>query len=587
MGQASDDKLPAPKPHPKRLDSWKEIASYLGRDVTTVQRWEKREGMPVHRHLHDKLGSVYALSSELDAWLQTRKFQSAAEPKDPAVPPPAVDSPATARYLLRWLTLAAFAVLAFTYVITRNHSGQAARPKIRSLAVLPLKNLSWDPGQDYLADGMTEALIGRLAQIRQLRVVSRTSVMRFRNPRLSVPEIARSLGVDAIVEGAVIRDGDRIRVTAQLIRANTDTHLWSESYDREFRDVLGLESDLAQAIAERVQVSVTGEELQRLKAARQVSPEVYESYLKGSYALNNGYTKAGKEESAAYFQQAINKDPTFAPAYVGLADAYDEIGTVFLGGEPDTNRSKVIDAAQKALELDPNLAEPHVLLGDIAQKQWHWVEAEAEFRRAIALDPNAADAYSALADWMLCQGRIEEALQLENRARRMDPLAVYGSAVAWMLFQSRHYDEAVQESRSVLAVKPNDAAVLWDLGFTLAAENQPQKAIPFLEKGLAISKGSPAITGVLIGAYARAGRRKDALRLLAELQKRRKSGYIPAAAFVNAYVGLGDNNQAFAWLNQACQEQSNILQFLKVHPWFDPLRHDPRFAALLRRVGLA
>lgn len=600
MGQPSDDKPQSSKPPQAHLDSWKEIAAYLNRDVTTVQRWEKREGMPVRRHRHGKLGSVYALRSELDAWLQSRNPEAQKEPNEPAQQPAFAAEASSAaqrrarladsRHLLRWLVLAAlacFAVFTFVYLITRNHSGQAARPKIQSLAVLPLKNLSDVPSQDYLADGMTDALIGRLAQIHELRVVSRTSVMRFKNPQLSVPEIAKTLGVDAIVEGSVMRDGNRIRVTAQLIRADTDTHLWSESYDRELRDVLGLESDIAQAIAERVEVTITGAELQRLKAARQVSPEVYESYLRGWYALNNGYTKAGKEESVRYFQQTIDKDPTFAPAYVGLADAYDELGTVFLGGQPDSTRSKVIDAAQKALELDPSLAEPHVLLGEIAQRQWHWAEAQAEFRRAIALDPNEADAYGALANWMLCQGRTEEALDWQNRGRQIDPLAIYGPDVGWLLFQSRRYNDAIQVLQDVLAVKPNDAAAMMYLGFTLAADNQPQKAIPLLEKGLAISKGSPAIIGVLIGAYARAGRRKDALRLLAELQKRKKSGYVPAAAFVNAYVGLGDNDQAFAWLDQACQEQSNILQFLKVHPWLDPLRHDPRFAALLHRVGLA
>jgi pentatricopeptide repeat protein len=454
------------------------------------------------------------------------------------------------------------------------------------VAVLPLRNLSGDVSQDYLADGITEALIGRLAGIRELRVTSHTSVMRFKDAKMSVPEIAKTLGVDAVVEGSVIREGSRVRVSAQLIRATTDTHLWSETYDREMRDVLSLESELAQEIAEKVQVTVTGKELERLTAARPVAPEVYESYLKGMSAYNEANSKEAIEQSIAYLEDAIGRDATFAPAYVGLAEAYTGLGTVFAGVDPAQTRPKVMSAAQKALELDPNLAEAHAQLANILQQEWQWAEAEKEYRRALELKPNDADVHATFALWLSDQGRSDEALEWVRRGRELDPVAVSGVEVSWILFHAHRFDDAIREARGAAAVQPEDASVLLDLGFTLLGKDLNAEAIPVLEKADALSHGSPAADGILIRAYARGGRRKDALRLLDKLKQRRETGYVPAAAFVNAYLGLGDKEQAFVWLEQAYAEQSNILQFVKTHPFFDPIRSDPRFVELQRRIGL-
>ena len=586
------------RPPEYRLDSWKEIAAYLQRDVTTVQRWEKREGMPVHRHVHDKRGSVYALPSELDAWRQSRKPRLD-EDNDPqaqnelatpaAVSSEPISKPASPPRLGRWLAVAgavAVGLAALSYVALRGHTVVVARPKIQSLAVLPLKNMTGDPNQEYFADGMTDALIGRLSSIRDLRVISRTSVMRFKNPQISVPEIAKALHVDAIVEGSVMRDGNRIRVTAQLIRASTDEHFWSETYDRELSDVFTLQSELAQSIAEKVEATLTGEERERLSAARPVAPEVYESYSKGEFALNKSSSKAGFEASIPYFEDAIEIDPTFAPAYVGLANAYSSLGTVFIGGSPEETRPKVMTAAQKALELDPNLAQAHVLLANAQREQWHWADAETEYKRALELDPNSAAAYEGLGLWLVCQGRADEALASAERGRELDPLAVSFNDFGWILFQTRHYDQAIRELRGELAARPDDFGALMDLGFVLIANNQPGDAIPVLEKAVALSNRSPGALGILIRAYAHAGRRSDALRLLAELRRRRNTGYAPAGALVNAYLGLGENEEAFVWLEEAYKEQSNMMQFVKVHPYFDPIRKDPRLADLVRRVGL-
>jgi TolB-like protein/Flp pilus assembly protein TadD len=591
----------------KRLDSWKEIAAYLNRDVTTVQRWEKREGMPVHRHVHNSRGSVYALSSELDSWSESRRLGPAteddtAEPEMAAtadVPDGSQDQASQGqvrgvqvrpvRRAGLWFALAAVLIVVlpgsvwFAYRKDFRSNGQMA---IHSLAVLPMRNLSGDPAQDYLADGMTEALIGRLAEIHNLRVISHTSVMRFSNPQISVPEIAKILGVDAVVEGSVTQQGSQIRVTAQLIRGATDEHLWSQTYDREIRDALTLQSELAQSIAGKVEVTVTGEERQRLTATRSVAPEVYESYLKGGFVLNHVNTKAEIEQAIDDFNDAIGKDATFAPAYLGLADAYTVLGTVFGGGSPAETRPKVTLYARKALALDPDLADAHVILANTLQREWHWAEAESEYRRALELNPNDAQAQAGFALWLLCEGRTDEAVEAIQRAQQLDPSAVGGSDVSWILFQAHRFDEAIRQARSAQAVRPDDANVLTGLGFILIANNQAAEAIPVLEKARALSKGSVNATSVLIRAYAHAGHRREALQLLDELKAQKKTGYVPAAGFVNAYLGLGDKEEAFYWLEEAYKEQSNILQFVKTHPYFDPIRNDPRFADLVRRVGL-
>ena len=488
----------------------------------------------------------------------------------------------------KWLLVGAVSLLGLvaitTYIVTRSRPADAKAPKITSIAVLPLKNLSSDPAQEYFADGMTEELIGRLSMIRGLRVISRTSAMQFKDTHLSAPEIAQKLGVDALVEGSVTRGGNRIRVHAQLIRGSTDEHFWSESYDRELGDALTLESDVAQSIARKVEVTVTGEERARLVAARSVSPEVYESYLKGLAAKGN--SRAQVEKQIAWFDEAIRKDPTFAPSYVGLAGAYTNLGTVFVGAPPAETRPKVINAAQKALELDPELADAHVELANIYMRQWKWAEAEAEYRRALDLNPNDAAAHVGFSDWLLCHGRTEEALAWARRARDLDPLGTSGHAIGWTLFNAHRYDEAIREFRDVLTVRPDDRLPLWPLGWALIGNHQADKAIPELEEAVSVTNRSPGVISALIWAYAHAGRRSDALRLLGELKKRQQTGYVPAGAFVHAYLGLGDYDEAFKWFERAYREQSNILIYIKVFPLYDPLRGDPRFQDLVRRVGL-
>ena len=377
------------------------------------------------------------------------------------------------RFKRRWLVLGLISGFglshALAFVIPKRGPPQELSPRIKSLAVLPLKNLSGDPSQEYFAEALTEELIGRLAAIQHLRVISRTSIMQFKDPKQTVPEIARKLGVDAIVEGSVMRDGDRIRIHAQLIRAANDEHLWSQTYDGQAGDVLRLESNIAQAIVEKVSVTLSGKEHRLLVARRKVSPEAYESLLKGVYS--NGNTTAGLEQSVGFFQDAIKKDPTFAPAYVELANAYEGLGTVYAGVPAEETRPKALATLNKALELDPDLAPAHLLLGEVYTREWKWRESRADYQRALELEPNDADASRHLASWLVCEGRAEEGLAWLQRARELDPMNVGGLINdGFFLFQARQYDESVQVLRSALSVRPDDAVAHWFLGYTLIAK---------------------------------------------------------------------------------------------------------------------
>jgi len=317
-----------------------------------------------------------------------------------------------------------------------------------------------------------------------------------------------------------------------------------------------------------------------------VPPEVYENYLKGRFALGKSKDRAEVEKSLAYFQRAIEKDPNFASAYIGLSDTYLNLSSILIGVRPEEGRLKAMEATRKALELDPQSIEAHLHMAFLHRIQWQWTEAETEVRRALELNPNNAAAQNEFAHWLAIQGRTAEGIAWVRRARELDPFEVSAAEVSWILFLSHRFPEAVQEARSAVALQPDDPGSLWQLGYALIANGQPEEAIPPMETALTVSDRSPGVIGVLIRAYAHVGRRSDALRLLAELKQRQKSGYIPSAAFVNAYLGLGETDEAFAALEQAYKEHSNILQFLKVHPHFDPIRNDPRFRDLVHRVEL-
>jgi TolB-like protein/Flp pilus assembly protein TadD/tRNA A-37 threonylcarbamoyl transferase component Bud32 len=462
-----------------------------------------------------------------------------------------------------------------------------APPQIESIAVLPLENLSRDPEQEYFADGMTEELTTSLGQIEALRVISRTSVMRFKGvrPAGGLPEIARQLKVDAVVEGSVLRSGDRVRITAQLIDARTDRHLWARSYERDLRDVLALQSEVAQAIANEIKIKVTPQEQVRLARARPVSPEAHEAYLKGRYYWNLR-TEESLKKGIEYFQKAIERDPGCALAYVGLADSYlNLMGWDLMAPKEAYPRAKA--AALKALEVDETLAEAHVPLGAAGfAYEWDWVGAEKELRRAIELNPSYATAHNFYAQYLMYLGRHNEAITEIKRAQDLDPLSPINNTVGGMaFFFARRYDEAIAEFRRTLELNPGFYPAHLSLADAYEQEKLYDEAISEYRKAIALQEGSPLAAAGLARGYAAAGRRAEALKIISDLRELSKRRYVSAYGITQIYTALGNFDQALTWLQKAFEDRSFQLIHLKVDPTMDPLRTAPSFQDLLRRMN--
>jgi TolB-like protein len=591
-----DEPLPGLQPSEKvadRLDSWKEIAAYLNRDVTTVQRWEKREGMPVHRHLHDKRGSVYAVSSELDAWRQSRNLRLEEEEEKLAreAPTEVAEAPPAAPRMRRWLVLgsgtALLALVALGYVVARNRAGVAHPPKIKSLAVLPFQNLSGDPSQDYFADGMTEELIGRLSRIPGLRVISRTSSMHFKNTQLRAPEIAGMLGVDAIVEGSLLREGRQVRVHTQLIRAATDEHIWAGEYQRGYESILQIQEEFTRSIVEQIEVNLKPEERGLLAAVRPVGPEAYEDYLKGRYYFNQR-TEDALNKSITSFQQAIAKDSAYAPAQSGLAEAYAMLG--FRGGLPSQDAlSRAKAAALKAVELDNTLAEPHASLAFIAETyEWDWATAEREYKRDLELNPGDAQAHNWYAGYLTYTGQFDGGVSEARQARDLDPLSLpINNALAGRLLAAGRYNEGLQQVQQTLELDSHFAPAHQTLGWVYLHTGKREEAIEEFQSALKLSGTGDTDLQLDLGfAYAVSGKRAEARRILDSLEKLYAQGVAPAGSVGILYGALGEPNQAFVWLEKAFKERDPQLTYLKAGRRFEPLREDPRFQPLVRRVGL-
>ena len=591
MGEPSLNKTLPETPSDRRLDSWKEIATYLGRDVTTVQRWERQEGMPVHRHVHHKRGSVSALSSELDAWRQGRKLRSEEEQELAleAAGPGARQT--TVPRAGRWLILGSSAVVlaaivSLAYFATWIRAKDASRAKIRSLAVLPLQNLSGDPSQDYIADGMTEELIGRLSGIHGLRVISRTSTMHLKNTQLSVPQIARMLAVEAIVEGSLVQEGHQIRVHVQLIRAATDEHIWAGEYQREYQSILEVQEEVARNIVEQIQLNLTPEDRARLASKPPVDPEAYESYLRGRYYFNQR-TEDALHKSIASFQQAIARYPAYAPAYSGLAEAYAMLG--FRGGFPSKDAlSDAKKAALKAIELDDTLAEPHASLAFIAETyEWDWPAAERQYKQALELNPGYAQAHNWYGGYLTYTGRFYEGVAEATRARELDPLSLpLNNALAGRLLAAGSYDEALRQVQTTLELDRHFAPAHQTLGWVYLRGGKQDDAIREFQNAQELAGAADTDIQLDLGfAYAVSGRPDEARRILANLQQLYQQGIVPAASLATLHGALGESNEAFVWLEKAYQERDPQLTYLKAGRRFEPLREDPRFGQLVRRVG--
>jgi serine/threonine-protein kinase len=482
--------------------------------------------------------------------------------------------------------LVVMAVGLYTGDVQEWLAGDRGAPRIESIAVLPLQNLSGDPEQEYFADGMTEALITDLSKIGALNVISRTSAMHYKGSDKPLPEIARELNVDAVIEGAALRVGDRVRITAQLIEAATDQHLWAESYERDMRDVLALQSEVAQAIAQEIQATLTPEERSLLATSRPVDPEAHEAYLKGRYYLNKR-TPEALQKGLEYFQQAINKDPEFGLAYAGLGLSY-----VLLEGygvlPPGEAFPKARAAATKALEIDETLAEAHTQLGNIHWRYYgDWEVAEREWKRAIELEPNSARAHYIYGYNLGHTGRAEESILEIQRARELDPLSLITNAnVGYIYYLARDYDQAIAEYRKVLEMDPNFGIAHFLLGRVYVEKGMHKESIEEFQEALRLSGHSAGAMAELGYGYAAAGQTADALRMLDELRELSGEGWVPPGWVAHIYIGLGDNDQAIQWLEKAYQQHSTSgIQSVKVDPLFDPLRSDPRFQDLLRRMN--
>src|SRR6266568_226055 len=527
--------------HGRRLESWKEIASYLGRDVTTIRRWEKREGLPVHRLHHSKLGSLYAFTAELDAWRDKRA--PAGTTDAPLIPglPEVVRPDAPMRRMAARAALALMLVLTLAAGLTwfmrarTNRKPASANGDLRSLAVLPLENLTGDPSQEYFADGMTDALITELAQVRGLKVISRTSVMHYKGARKTLPEIARELGVEAVVEGTVSRSGDAVKITAG--------------------------------------------------SKPTINPEAYEAYLKGVYFLDK-QSSDGVRTAIRYFQGAVEKDHNFAAAYSRLASCY-----AFLSGMSEIPYGEAYargkEAAQKAAALDDNLDRAHTALAWIAVLDWDWPRAENEYKRAIQINPNSANAHVGYFYLLLILGKLEESTQEEQAAKVLDPLSLDTLMMSISnSYYRRQYDDGLIKARSAIERYPQVSVFHVLLSNFYAAQGKEKPAAKEILLAEETSGASPERLAALRGALQAVGP-KGLRRKRIELNEK-----LAGKQFMNAYdiaidsAVVGDSEQAIGWLEKALQARDSKIPLIAVEPVFDRLRSDPRFADLLRQMRL-
>ena len=458
--------------------------------------------------------------------------------------------------------------------------------KIESVAVLPLENLSRDPEQEYFAEGLTEALITTLAKIGELRVASRTSAMQYKGARQPLRQIAQELGVDAIVEGTVLRDGERVRITAQLIDAQQESHLWAESYNRDLRDVLTLQAEIAEAIAREVQIKIVPQERTRLAQVHPVDSQAYEAYLKGRYYWNRRSGK-GVGKAVQFFQQAIVKDPTYAAAYSGLADCLVLLGSWGAVAPADgAGRAKTL--ALKALALDSSLAEAHTSLAwATAWYDFDFATAEREFERSLELDPRYATGHEFFG-WVLAMtGRFEEGYTEIKRAIRLDPLSSpIRFAMGCAYWSAHRFDEAIAALEKAVELDSESALAHAFLGYISMYTSRYERGIEEMQVGIQLTQGASAVVGSLGEVYAAAGKRDEAQRTLERLHQLSTQQYVSSYPVARIYMALGEKEEAFRWLETAYAEHSAMMMLVKVDPRFSELHADPRFQDILRRMNV-
>jgi TolB-like protein len=568
-------------PGARRLDSWKEIAAYLKRDTATVRRWEKREALPVHRHHHDKLGSVYAYASELDVWWEGRRQR--VEQTQPAEPDRRAGRRVAVGAALVSMTLA---VVVSAYVsLGRRTTSTNAGWVVRSLAVLPFQPLGGDVHDETLELGMADALITRLSNLDQIQVRSMSAVLPYAKSRRAPDAAGRELGVDAVVEGKIQRADNRIRITVQLLRVRDGASLWAGTFDEQFTNIFTVQDSISHQVARALPLTLSSEEAKRLTSQETRNPQAYQLYLNGRYFLSKG---VGDElrEAADLFEQAIRLDPNYALAYAGLADSFASWANSTILPSKDAYL-KARAAALKALELDGTLAGAHATLGAVNLfYDWDWPAAERAFRRAIALDPDDVSAHRRYALGLMWLGRFDEAIREIHRARELAPVDRETNAnLALVLYFARRYDEAIVEARRTLEMDRGFSQAHRTIARTFVEQRLYDQAIVEFHEAIA-SGGIQLLKAELGHAYAVSGQRKEALKILHELNDVAKQRYVSPYDMAILHTGLGDRDQAFAWLEKSFAERERWMLQLKVAPFLDPIRSDPRFADLVQRVGV-
>jgi serine/threonine-protein kinase len=522
----------------------------------------------------DRYQQMTEFAADLDALKETLRKEAKAQP----VP---------RRGVSRRRMWIAFGVLVGAVVVAallaKSYLSKPQEKPITSIAVLPFQNLSADPEQEYFSDGTTEALIAELSKIKALRVISRTSVMRFKKSDQSLPEIARQLNVDALVEGSVQRVEDEVRVTAQLVQAAPEKHMWANTYTETYRNILALESSIAQAIAREIRITMTPDEKERLAASRPVNPAAHEAYLKGRFHVFK-WNVPDVEKGLEYLEQAIAIDSTYAAAYVGLAWAYDYFLAI---SPPQESAYKVNMYARKALSIDPTIAEAYALLADVKLVyDWDWRGAEANYQKAIALNPNDPIARGLYGQYLTVVGRADEGLQETLRAMKLNPLDLTVSL--WLVnkhFYRREYDKSEALIREIQSMDSTYVLCYSALGRIRFAQGKYDEAVSLYRKALALGDVGLGTEG-FAAALARSGQTSKAREVLADLIRQSESGYQTQVAVAAAYLALGEPDSSLYWLDKAYELRDGNLPWVRLMPMFDGLRSDPRYVALMRKMGL-
>jgi TolB-like protein/Tfp pilus assembly protein PilF len=611
--------IPDPPTDEPRLESWGEIAAYLRREIRTVQRWERYQGLPVRRLQIGKLGSVYAYRSELDKWYRERqphaengeedtekagngeiaahvtvstevdKQKSQGQADRGQLPPP---RPRITRLHITITLLTLLIVAAVTpavYFFRREHSPvRSASGKIR-LVVLPFANLSGDSQQDYFSAGLTDEMITQLGRLDPERlgvIAAETSKASASKP---IAELGRTLDVQYALEGSVRRGGNDVRINVQLIQVSDQTHIWANSYTGDLRDILRVQDEVAAAVASQIRVALPVGALGVNGAkgtARTINPEAYDEYLRGRFFWTN---RGDLRKSIDAYQKAIQKDPNYALAYAGLASAYALLGQVpYDDMLPADAKPKAREAAERALQLDPQVGEAHSVLANVSYSyDWDFDAAEREFQRALALGQNDPTAHLWFSHYCIVRNRLQQAHEENSRTLALDPVSpLFNTVRAEIYYNARQYDQAIAQGRRIIDQYPTYwLAYIW-LGSAYREKKMYMDALEQFSKGLKVSSDHPAMIALYGHALALSGDTAGARRALTDLQRLAKTRYVSAIYFAGIYTGLGEKSTAMDWLDKAYNERNDRLVYLNVDPMADPLRSEPRFQSLMKRLHL-